>query len=514
MANALPDKLLPGAPYPLGANWDGLGVNFAVFSANAHRIEVCLFDSTGRKELMRFDLPECTDEIWHGYLPGAHPGTVYGLRAHGPYQPQHGHRFNPHKLLLDPYAKKLVGPWRWSDALFGYRVHSNRLDMSMDRRDSAPAMPKVIVTDDAFDWSRDKRPDTPWGETIIYETHVRGTSMLRNDIRQHERGSFAALSSPWFIEHLQNTRHHRRRIPAGPRVPQRPLPRREGPAQLLGLQHRGVLRAGAVVSVDASPQRNAHRRAATACGRHRSDSRRGLQPHLRRQRARPDRLVARARQRELLPPDSRRRTPLHQRNGLRQYLEPVPSARAANGDGLAALLGHGIQHRRLSFRSRRDARPRRPRFRSRFRLLRRDPPRPDSLHAQADFRTLGHRPRRLSARQSSAGFRRMERQVPRRRAPLLARRRGPAPRSRRAAHRLGRTVQPAVSQTVGIGEFRGVARRLHARRRHRLRAQAQRAEPGRQQRRPQRKLQRKLGRGRSVPTTPRSSRRAAASRAR
>ncbi|CAN7633399.1 glycogen debranching protein GlgX [Caballeronia sp. LjRoot29] len=203
MANSFPDKLLPGAAYPLGANWDGLGVNFAVFSANAHKIEVCLFDTTGRKELARFELPECTDEIWHGYLPGAHPGTVYGFRAHGPYQPQHGHRFNPHKLLLDPYAKKLVGQWRWSDALFGYRVHSNRLDLSMDRRDSAPATPKCVVTDDAFDWSRDARPNVPWGETVIYETHVRGTSMLRNDIRQHERGSFAALSSPWFIEHLQ-----------------------------------------------------------------------------------------------------------------------------------------------------------------------------------------------------------------------------------------------------------------------------------------------------------------------
>ncbi len=121
---------------------------------------------------------------------GAHPGTVYGFRAHGPYQPQYGYRFNPHKLLLDPYAKKLVGPLRWSDALFGYRVHSNRRDMPLDRRDSAPAMPKCIVTDDAFDWSR----DVPWGATIIYETHVRGASMYRGNIRQHERGSFAALS--------------------------------------------------------------------------------------------------------------------------------------------------------------------------------------------------------------------------------------------------------------------------------------------------------------------------------
>ncbi len=202
MANSLPDKLLPGASYPLGANWDGLGVNFAVFSANAQKIEVCIFDTSGRKEMARFELPECTEEIWHGYLPGAHPGTVYGFRAHGPYQPHQGHRFNPHKLLLDPYAKKLVGQWRWSYALFGYRVHSNRLDLSMDRRDSAPATPKCVVTDDAFDWSRDTRPNTPWGETVIYETHVRGTSMLRSDIRQHERGSFAALSSPWFIEHL------------------------------------------------------------------------------------------------------------------------------------------------------------------------------------------------------------------------------------------------------------------------------------------------------------------------
>src|SRR5690349_11708769 len=132
MPSTLPDRLEPGRNYPLGARWDGLGTNFAVFSAHAQRIQLCLFDSTGRKELARFDLPECTDEIWHGYLPGAHPGTVYGLRADGPYQPQYGHRFNPTKLLLDPYARKLLGQFRWSDALFGYRLHSNRADLSMD----------------------------------------------------------------------------------------------------------------------------------------------------------------------------------------------------------------------------------------------------------------------------------------------------------------------------------------------------------------------------------------------
>jgi glycogen operon protein len=204
MANSLPDRLEPGAPYPLGATWDGLGVNFAVFSANAQQIDLCLFDSAGHKEIARLPLPECTDEVWHGYLNGAHPGTVYGFRAHGAYQPQQGHRFNPTKLLLDPYAKKLTGSFRWADALFGYRVHSNRQDLSLDRRDSAPAVPKCVVIDEAFDWSRDVRPDVPWSETVIYEAHLRGLSMQSPGVRQHERGTFAALASPRFIDHLHD----------------------------------------------------------------------------------------------------------------------------------------------------------------------------------------------------------------------------------------------------------------------------------------------------------------------
>ncbi|GLU32258.1 glycogen debranching protein GlgX [Trinickia caryophylli] len=202
MANSLPDRLEAGSAYPLGSTWDGLGVNFAVFSANAQQVELCVFDPTGHKELARYPLPECTDEVWHGYLPGAHPGTVYGFRAHGAYLPQQGHRFNAHKLLLDPYAKKLTGAFRWSDALFGYRVHSSRHDLSLDRRDSAPAVPKCVVIDEAFDWSRDVRPDVPWSETIIYEAHVKGASILSDEVRQHERGSFAALATPHFIEHL------------------------------------------------------------------------------------------------------------------------------------------------------------------------------------------------------------------------------------------------------------------------------------------------------------------------
>jgi glycogen operon protein len=202
MAGTLSDKLLPGRAYPLGATWDGLGVNFAVFSAHATKIELCLFDPTGRKELSRFALPECTDEVWHGYLPHAGSGLVYGYRAHGPYEPHNGHRFNPHKLLLDPYARKLVRPLHWTDALAGYRVGHGKADLSFDRRDSAAAMPKAVVIDDAFNWGDDTRPDRPWSDTVIYEAHLKGVSACRQDLRANERGSFFALADPAFIEHL------------------------------------------------------------------------------------------------------------------------------------------------------------------------------------------------------------------------------------------------------------------------------------------------------------------------
>ncbi len=202
MSVAFPDRLMPGLPYPLGATSDGLGVNFAVFSANATRMDLCLFDPSGKRELKRITLPECTDEVWHGYLPGAAPGLVYGFRAHGPYEPTKGHRFNPNKLLLDPYAKRLVGQVRWTDALYGYRLHSARADLSFDRRDSAAAMPKAMVTDDAFVWEHDRLPQVPWNKTVIYEAHVKGISKMREDLLPHERGTFAALSDPAFIDHL------------------------------------------------------------------------------------------------------------------------------------------------------------------------------------------------------------------------------------------------------------------------------------------------------------------------
>jgi isoamylase len=195
-------KLERGHPHPLGATWDGLGTNFAVFSANAERIDLCLFDPSGRREIAQLEMPECTDEVWHGYLPNARAGLIYGYRAHGSYAPQEGHRFNPHKLLLDPYARRLAGQLRWSDALFGYRVNSPRADLSFDRRDSAPGMIKGIVTEDGFDWGDDRPLNTAWSNTVIYEAHLRGLTELCEDLRPNERGTFSALGHEKIIDYL------------------------------------------------------------------------------------------------------------------------------------------------------------------------------------------------------------------------------------------------------------------------------------------------------------------------
>jgi glycogen operon protein len=154
-------RVREGLPYPLGATWDGLGVNFALFSAHATKVELCLFDERGEQELERVDLPEYTDEVWHGYLPDARPGTTYAYRVHGPYEPEAGHRFNPNKLVLDPYAKQIVGSLEWNPALFGYRIESGD-DLTFDERDSARFTMKARVIDPAFTWGRDRRPNIPW----------------------------------------------------------------------------------------------------------------------------------------------------------------------------------------------------------------------------------------------------------------------------------------------------------------------------------------------------------------
>jgi isoamylase len=192
-----------GLPYPLGATWDGKGVNFALFSAHAEKVELCLFDPRGRREVARVALREYTDEVWHGYLPDARPGTLYGYRVYGPYEPARGHRFNHHKLLLDPYAKALAGKLRWTDAHFGYRIGAQREDLSFDRRDNAGAMPKCVVLEEAFTWGEDHRPSLPWMQTVFYELHVKGFTVQHPAVPPALRGTFAGLASPAVIEYLR-----------------------------------------------------------------------------------------------------------------------------------------------------------------------------------------------------------------------------------------------------------------------------------------------------------------------
>ena len=197
------ERIWPGLSYPLGATWDGEGVNFALFSEHAERVELCLFDASGQVELQRIEMHGPTNQVWHCYLPEARPGQLYGYRVHGPYAPEEGHRFNPNKLLLDPYAKAFDGALDWSDAHFGYEVGNPEEDLSFDTRDNAAGMPKCKVIDPAFTWGDDRSPNTSWQDTVIYELHVKGFTMQHPEIPEHLRGTYAALATEPVIEYLQ-----------------------------------------------------------------------------------------------------------------------------------------------------------------------------------------------------------------------------------------------------------------------------------------------------------------------
>jgi isoamylase len=198
-------RIYPGQPYPLGATWDGSGVNFALFSENAEAVELCLFDQPyGAPETIRIRMPEQTDLVWHVYLPEARPGQFYGFRVHGPWAPHEGHRFNPSKLLIDPYAKAISGPVNWSDAIFGYPLDGRPdADLVMDISDSAPGMPKGVVIEPSFSWGDDRPPKTPWHETVIYEAHVRGLTRLHPDLSPDTVGTYAALADYRVIRYLK-----------------------------------------------------------------------------------------------------------------------------------------------------------------------------------------------------------------------------------------------------------------------------------------------------------------------
>jgi len=199
-------QMREGVPHPRGATWDGKGTNFSVFSEHATKVEVCFFDERGENEVDRQELPEYTNQIWHGYIPGLRPGTRYGLRVYGPYEPENGHRFNPNKLLLDPYACAHIGNVQWNPALFGYQMESGD-DTTFDERDSAPFMPKCIVVDPDFDWhgqSRLGQLRVPFDDTILYELHVKGFTKLHPAVPENLRGTYAGLAHPEVIKYIKS----------------------------------------------------------------------------------------------------------------------------------------------------------------------------------------------------------------------------------------------------------------------------------------------------------------------
>ncbi|MBI3896419.1 MAG: glycogen debranching protein GlgX [Acidobacteria bacterium] len=197
-------KIRLGNPYPLGATWDGAGVNFAIFSEHATRVGLCLFDfPDAEHESARIALPEQTDLVWHGYLPGILPGQLYGYRVHGPYEPSAGHRFNPNKVVLDPYAKGIGRATQWSEEMFGYRIGDPEEDLSLDERDNAAYAPLAVVVDSAFTWGDDRPPRTPWHKTVIYELHVKSFTKLHPNVPEEARGAYAGLTSEEPIRHLK-----------------------------------------------------------------------------------------------------------------------------------------------------------------------------------------------------------------------------------------------------------------------------------------------------------------------
>jgi glycogen operon protein len=197
-------RIREGLPFPRGATWDGAGTNFSLFSAHATKVEICLFDGRGERETARIELPEYTDQIFHGYLPDVGPGTFYGYRVHGPYAPEEGHRFNPNKLLLDPYARAHAGSLVWDPAVFGYRMESGN-DSTFDERDSAQFMPKCVIVDRNFDWKGEPgRVRTPWDRTILYEAHVKGFTKLNPAVPEQLRGTYAGFGSQAVIDYVRS----------------------------------------------------------------------------------------------------------------------------------------------------------------------------------------------------------------------------------------------------------------------------------------------------------------------
>jgi len=202
--NQAPSRTVPGKISPLGAHFDGQGVNFAVYSESARKVEVCLFEpSSPGKEIARFQLSGVHRQIWHGYIPDLRPGLLYGYRAHGPYEPKQGNLFNPNKLLVDPYARAIVGKLDWKGPIFGHKREGTTPVWEPDEQDDAAAKPKGLIVDDPFDWGGDQPPAIPWFKSFIYELHVRGFTMRHPEVPPDLQGTYLGLTSPPILEHFR-----------------------------------------------------------------------------------------------------------------------------------------------------------------------------------------------------------------------------------------------------------------------------------------------------------------------
>ncbi|MBK6657836.1 MAG: hypothetical protein IPG43_06665 [Proteobacteria bacterium] len=382
-----------GTPWPLGASLTDAGVNFAVFSAHATRIELCLYDRDGVRELARVALPAYTDGVWHGLLPGAAAGLVYGLRAHGPQDAARGHRFNPHKLLLDPYARRLTTHWRWSEAHLG-DVH-DKADRHVTL-DNARDMPKAVVEHEHFDWQDDRAPRTPLADTLLYEVHVKGFTWRHAEVPAEQRGRFLGVSSAPAILHLR-----RLGVTAVTLLPvQQHLTE-------AGLARRGAHNYWGYNTVAFNV---------------------------------PDARFAAT--------DAVREFKTMVRGRHRQQPRPVTTARLAVRARLAALLGDGHARRRLPLRPRDLAGARRAGLRCASSVPDGDRPGPHPVARETHCRAVGCRPGRLPARAFSGRLVGVERSLPRRGARILGAQDRRPRRVRRASGRLQRAVPPRRPRRV------------------------------------------------------------------
>ena len=474
-------QVWPGSAYPLGATYDGTGTNFAIFSEVAEKVELCLFDDDGNEERIR--LPEMDGFVWHAFLPGIHPGQRYGFRVHGPYDPIAGPALQPEQAAARPLREGDRRPDRLGSGVLRLRLQ----DQEAQRRRLGAAHAEVRRRQPVLRLGR----GPPAEDALQQDGHLRGPRQGPDDDQPaHPRGAARHLRRrrpPGDDRVPHRARDHRHRAAAGAPVRAGRHPGAEGAAQLLGLQHDRLLRAAQRVR-----QRHHGRPARAgvqghgagpARGRHRGHPRRGLQPHRRGQPQRPDAVVPRHRQPDVLQARRGRRAVLHGLHRHGEHAQRPDSAVAADDHGLAAVLGHRDARRRVPVRPRLHPGPRAARRRPALHVLRPRPPGPRRQPGEADRRAVGRRRGRLPGGQLPGPVDRVERQVPRHRPRLLARRGRHRRRVRQPDHRLGRPVPALGTPSVRQHQLRHRPRRLHAQRPGLVQREAQRGQRRGQQRR-------------------------------